>query len=77
MSKADKQKLQEPIKDCPRGRELGNPDGLPCKVKHIGDEALVECLEEDPRACKFSWFIGHFYLCQCPHRVRIAKELEK
>lgn len=77
MCEAEKQKIQGLLKDCPKDRKVSKAEfGIPCKIKYIGDELFVECLEENPQACKFSWFIGHFHLCRCPHHARIAKELK-
>jgi hypothetical protein len=48
-----------------------------CKAKYIGAEVFLECLEEVPHRCTFSLFLGRSYLCQCPLRAYIAKELKK
>jgi len=48
-----------------------------CKARDIGIESFLECLEEDPEGCTFSFaFFGYSYFCQCPLRVYIAKELK-
>ncbi len=48
-----------------------------CKAKDIGLRGFVECLEKNPRACKFSLSFGYSYFCQCPLRIYIVKELGK
>lgn len=48
-----------------------------CKGKDIGLETFLECLEKNPDKCKFSLSYGKVYLCKCPLRVYIAKELKK
>jgi hypothetical protein len=48
-----------------------------CQARDIGSESFLECLEEDPEGCKFSFaFFGYAHLCQCPLRVYIAKKLK-
>jgi hypothetical protein len=52
-----------------------------CKAKGIGLESFLQCLEENPRDCKFSIKVSaafsKIHLCQCPLRVYIAKKLKK
>jgi hypothetical protein len=48
-----------------------------CKAKDIGIELFLECLEENPQKCSFSFRIASTNLCQCPLRVYIAKKLKK
>ncbi len=48
-----------------------------CRAKDIGIESFLECLEKDPKQCKFSLSFGLIHLCQCPLRVYIAKKLKK
>ena len=47
-----------------------------CKAKDIGLKSFLLCLEEDQK-CPFSIFFIDEYLCKCPLRVFIAKELNK
>lgn len=47
------------------------------KAKDIGVEGYVECLEDNSAACVFSVPFGHTFLCKCPLRIYIAKELER
>lgn len=47
------------------------------KARDIGIKSYVECLEKNPEDCVFSLSFGHSYLCKCPLRVYIAKNLEK
>ena len=48
-----------------------------CKARDFGLEDYLECLEDNPINCKFSVSFGSGYLCQCPLRVYISKELKK
>jgi len=48
-----------------------------CKAKDIGVDSLLECLEKNPLKCQFATSYGYSYLCQCPLRVYIAKNLRK
>ena len=45
-----------------------------CKAKDLGLESFLECLEDNPRDCKFSVAFGDGYYCRCPVRVYIAKK---
>ena len=44
-----------------------------CKAKDFGIESFVQCLEENPQMCKFSFLFSDLYLCQCPLRVYFIK----
>jgi len=48
-----------------------------CKARYIGIEAVLECLEENPEECKFSFLFGNVYFCMCPLRNYIFKKLKK
>ena len=48
-----------------------------CKAKDFGIETILECLEEDPESCSFSYSYGHLYFCKCPMRNFVARTLEK
>ena len=48
-----------------------------CKVKDIGLESFIICLEKYPLECKFSIYYGEVYFCQCSLRVYIAKKFRK
>jgi hypothetical protein len=47
-----------------------------CKAKDIGLKSFLLCLEET-RDCNFSIYFIDEYLCKCPLRVFVAKELKK
>ena len=47
------------------------------KARGIGIEGYVECLEKNPEDCVFSLSFGYSFLCKCPLRVYIAKNLKK
>lgn len=49
-----------------------------CEARDVGIESMLECLDENPDECQFSFaFYGYAYLCQCPIRIYLAKELHK
>ena len=48
-----------------------------CKAKAVGMEGFLDCLEENPRDCKFAFPFGHGHFCHCPLRVYIAKKVKK
>ncbi len=80
MKEEDKKRIQELIAgmQCPKDFECINssPEGL-CKAKDIGLENYVECLGDNPRACKFTLRFGDGYFCHCPVRVYLNKKLKK
>jgi len=48
------------------------------KVRDIGREAFLECLEENPQCCEFSLSFGESSsYCLCPVRIYIADKLKK
>jgi len=51
--------------------------GTFCKGKDIGLESFIECLEKNPGECNFSVSFGNGYMCKCPLRIYIAKELKE
>ena len=48
-----------------------------CKAEDFGLERYVECLEHNAKLCKFAVSFGVGYLCRCPMRVHLSKELKK
>jgi len=46
-----------------------------CKVKDVGLEQYLECLEETPHHCQFSVSYGSKHYCSCPLRVYMYKKL--
>jgi hypothetical protein len=48
-----------------------------CKVKDIGLEDYFECSEEVTKLplCTFSLSYGYSYLCRCPLRIYLARNL--
>ena len=60
---------------CPKGF-ICNESGFKtlCKASYLGQDKYVECLDDKPRQCSFSLTFGHTFLCNCPLRVRMAKE---
>jgi len=80
MEEDHKKELEEIVNGlkCPKDFKcyksgLGNL----CKAKDIGLKSFLECLEEEPRDCKFSHSFGDSYFCDCPLRVYIGKKLRK
>jgi hypothetical protein len=80
MKEDDKKKIEEIIggMQCPADfkcykSELENV----CKAQDIGLKECLACLEEDPRGCKFALPFGKTYLCRCPLRIYLAKELKR
>jgi hypothetical protein len=47
-----------------------------CKAKDIGLKSFLLCLE-DIQECNFSIYFIDEYLCKCPLRVFVAKEMKK
>ncbi len=80
MEQDHQKELQELIGDlvCPKDFKCCT-EGLEhlCKAREIGLETFLECLEEHPLECPFSVHFDDLYLCECPLRVYIAKELKK
>jgi hypothetical protein len=72
------QKAEEFPEDTPADREPSREGSeMCCKTKYIGNKGLFECLVENPRVCRFSQFVAHFYLCRCPDRARFAQEAKE
>ncbi len=49
--------------------------GFTCKIRDIGLDTYVECLEKD-FTCRFSQPFSYSYFCTCPVRVAIAKKFK-
>jgi hypothetical protein len=84
MDEKTKKELEEIIGEmkCPKDfRCYKSGLGVLCRAKEIGLETFLECLEENPRDCKFSIKVSasfpKIYLCQCPLRYYIFKKLKK
>ncbi len=48
-----------------------------CNATDIGMEGFIKCLEAEPEKCWFSVISGKSYLCQCPLRIYVAKNLSE
>lgn len=48
-----------------------------CRVRDIGLESFLECLERKPEECNFSFSLALLNLCECPLRIYVAKKLNK
>ena len=44
-----------------------------CKAQIFGSGEMVECLDEYPHRCNFSFGFGRSYLCKCSLRKYITK----
>ncbi|UCE48863.1 MAG: hypothetical protein JSW47_01725 [Phycisphaerales bacterium] len=63
---------------CPKGfacLQLESKDI--CKVEDLGLDDYVECIEHEPRLCRFSLPFGATYFCKCKMRVHLCKKLGK
>ena len=47
-----------------------------CRVRNIGLESYLECLEPDAKYCMFNLPFGKRYYCRCPLRVYLAQTLK-
>ena len=76
----DKNKI-EAIKadmNCPKDFKCAEKDFEDiCKAKDFGVDDYLECKEEKPRECWFSFPFGYGHFCKCPLRVYVAKKLKK
>jgi len=45
------------------------------KIKIIGSENLIECLEENVEECEYSFHFGDSFFCKCPILSHILKNL--
>lgn len=48
-----------------------------CKARDFGMKEYIDCLEPEPHKCEFSLAFGQGYLCRCPLRIYIAKNLKQ
>jgi hypothetical protein len=49
-----------------------------CKAKDAGIDSFLDCLDEENRlGCLFALSFGDGYLCSCPLRVYVGKNLNK
>ena len=51
--------------------------GYLCKAKDFGVEGYVDCLDKESGPCEFRLSFGEGFLCRCPLRVYIGKNLTK
>jgi hypothetical protein len=63
---------------CPKGFKCykGGLENI-CKAKDFGAANYLICLEEHPKICPFSLPFGDGYICRCPLRVYMVKNLNK
>ena len=48
-----------------------------CRAKDIGLKLYLQCLEEQPDQCKFSFRCRDEFYCDCSLRMYISKKLKK
>lgn len=62
--------------ECQKLITLGCSDfrNLP-KVRKIGGDSLLECLDENPVRCSQALLYGSTYFCRCPVRAYIYRKL--
>jgi hypothetical protein len=48
-----------------------------CKVRDVGMQTFVECYQEDPCNCTFSFSLYGWNYCRCPVRVYVVKNLTR
>ena len=48
-----------------------------CKVRDVGMQTFVQCLEPNPHECPFSKLLAAAYVCKCSLRIYISKKLKK
>ena len=73
-----KKQIEEIISrsECPKDFKCYKSDfSEVCKASNIGLGGFVECLEQNGNLCNFSMPFGKSYLCTCPLRIYISKEL--
>ena len=72
--------LQEIIADlsCPKDFQCYKSGfQVLCKARDIGLQTFVECLEEHPCNCTFSFSLYGWNYCRCPVRVYVVKNLKR
>jgi len=76
----EKQKMLKMVKgmQCPSNFKCCN-NGCQrlCQTKDIGKGDFVECLEKDPKGCKFAISFEDKYYCTCPLQVYITHKLQE
>lgn len=48
-----------------------------CKAEDLGLDEFLECLQENPSVCPFSFRFGNKYFCKCEVRFYLAKKYAK
>jgi hypothetical protein len=80
MKDEDRKKIEEILDRmiCPKNFKCAD-SGFEqlCKARYIGLENYLDCLEGNPSACVFALPFGSGYLCHCPLRVYLSRELKK
>lgn len=80
MDKITKQKIEEIIgqMSCPKDfRCAENGFENLCLAEDHGLKENLVCYEEKPRECVFAFRYACSYLCRCPLRIYLARELGK
>ena len=48
-----------------------------CKAKYVNSGKHLQCIDKDVSNCMFSSLQGNLYICECPVRIYLAKELNR
>lgn len=48
-----------------------------CKAEDIGLRTYLKCIDIEAQTCVFSSASGDSYLCKCPLRIYLAKEINR
>jgi len=47
-----------------------------CRARRVASSVQPECLEEEPRQCKFALSFKEVHLCECPLRLYLIANLD-
>jgi hypothetical protein len=79
MEQDHEQRIERISDQKPRLEGLGGneqPFHYLCKARDLGFDSYLECLEERPFDCSFSFRYGYSYYCRCHLRVQVAKRFK-
>ena len=69
LSKKQKKKIESITRsfECSKGFECYKSGfEKPCKIRKVADGRVVECLEKDPKRCRFRVDFCSGGFCECP-----------
>jgi len=79
LKKEEKKKIEEIMGEmsCPKSFQCAESGfEMLCKAKDRGIEGYLDCLDENFYRCSFAVPFGKGYVCKCPLRVYLSKELK-